>query len=61
MAQIKENIGHIRGKYSGTILFGGQTVNAADVMSQGVTEKAALEAQMITNGYDAEPPRFYIG
>ena len=61
MAQIKENIGHIRGKYSGTILFGGQTVNAADIMSQGVTEKAALEAQMIANGYDAEPPKFFCG
>lgn len=61
MAQIKENIGHIRGKYSGTILFGGQTVNAQDIMSQGVTEKAALEAQMIANSYDSEPPRFFCG
>jgi hypothetical protein len=61
MAQIKENIGHIRGKYSGTILFGGQTVNAQDIMSQGVTEKLALETQMVTNGYDAEPPKFFIG
>ena len=61
MAQIKENIGHIRGKYTGTILFGGQQVNASDIMSQGVSEKLALETKMETNGYDSEPPRFFCG
>jgi len=59
MALVKENIGYIRGKYTGTILFGGQQVNYSDIFQQGIKEKEALEAQMITSGYDAEPPRFF--
>lgn len=61
MAKVKQNIGHIRGKFSGTILFGGQQVNAADVMTQGVADEEKLEAQMISGGYDMEPPRFISG
>jgi hypothetical protein len=59
MALVKENIGFIRGKYSGTILFGGQTVNYQEIFQAGVKEKDALEAQMVTNSYDSEPPRFF--
>jgi len=61
MALVKENIGFIRGKYTGTILFGGQQVNYTDIYQAGVKEKEALEAQMIANGYDAEPPKFFCG
>lgn len=61
MALVKENIGFIRGKYTGTILFGGQQVNYNDIYQAGIKEKEALEAQMIANGYDAEPPKWFVG
>lgn len=61
MALVKENIGLIRGKYSGTILFGGQTVNYTDIYNAGLNEKKELESQMVTNSYDTEPPKFFVG
>lgn len=61
LALVKENIGFIRGKYSGTILFGGQQVNYSDIYQSGVKEKEALEAQLISNSYDVAPPSFYVG
>ena len=42
-ALTKIQMGHTRGKYNGTILFGGQTVNYQDVMTQGLKEKEDLE------------------
>ena len=54
----------IRGKYGGLTLFGGQTFNAQDIVSQGNTEKTALEEKLYTGavaGFDADPPMFFVG
>jgi hypothetical protein len=54
-------VGHARGKYSGTNLFGGQSVNHQDLMSQGLAERDKLEAEITTELIDREPVRFFIG
>ena len=61
LAQAKIAIAHVRGKYSGTNLFGGQTVNAADLMRQGEKEKDDLEKELETDMIDRHPPRFFLG
>jgi hypothetical protein len=61
LALAKINIGHVRSKYSGTNLFGGQTVNAIDLFRQGEAEKAALEEEITKNFIDATPPKFFVG
>lgn len=61
MAQIKVTMGFIRGKYTGTNLFGGQTVNYQDLMSQGIAEKAELEKELKTDLIDREPIPFFLG
>lgn len=61
MAQIKVTMGHIRGKYAGTGLFGGQTVNYSDLMSQGIKEMDELEKELKTDLIDREPIPFFFG
>jgi hypothetical protein len=61
LAQTKIAIGHIRGKYSGTNLFGGQTVNASDMLRQGEKEKDELEKELMSDMVDRDPVRFFIG
>jgi hypothetical protein len=61
LALCKITMGHVRGKYTGTNLFGGQTVNAADVMQQGLAEKAELEKEIMTDLVDRDPIKFFIG
>lgn len=61
LALSKIAIGHVRGKYSGTNLFGGQTVNYQDLMSQGIAEKAALEDEITKDTIDRDPIKFFIG
>lgn len=61
MAQAKIAIGHVRGKYSGTNLFGGQTVNAADLLRQGEKEKDELEKEIMSDLVDRDPIRFFVG
>ena len=61
MAQIKITMGHIRGKYAGTGMFGGQTVNYTDLMSQGLKEIDELEKELKTDLIDREPIPFFIG
>lgn len=61
LALSKIAIGHVRGKYSGTNLFGGQTVNYQDLMSQGIAEKAALEEEITKDTIDRDPIKFFIG
>lgn len=64
LALVKIQLGNVRGKYQGTQLFGGGTLNT-DMLSQGLTEKQALEQQLFTGaspGFgDAMPPCFMIG
>ena len=61
LAQTKIAIGHVRGKYSGTNLFGGQSVNASDLLRQGEKEKDELEKEITSDQIDREPIRFFIG
>lgn len=61
LALSKITIGHVRGKYTGTNLFGGQQVNYADLMSQGLAEKEKLETEIITDMIDRDPIKFFIG
>ena len=61
MAQIKITMGHIRGKYGGTGVFGGQTVNYTDLMSQGLKEIDELEKELKTDLIDREPIPFFVG
>lgn len=65
LALSKIALGHIRGVFAGTQLFGGGTINAQDVMSQGIQEKERLEQDLLTGASaglgSAGPPNFYIG
>lgn len=61
LALAKITIGHVRGKYSGTNLFGGQQVNANDVQRQGEKEKDELEKEIMSDLVDRSPTRFFIG
>lgn len=62
LALCKITIGHVRGKYSGTNLFGNQTVNYTDVMSQGIAEKQQLEEEITKDLIDREPiTAFFVG
>jgi hypothetical protein len=60
-ALTKISVGNVRGKYGGTNLFGGQTVNYQDFMNQGIKEKEELEKELMTNYVDTDPVRFFIG
>jgi hypothetical protein len=64
LALSKITVGTIRGKYQGTNLFGGGTINAA-IAEDGKAEKAQLEATLMQQGAagfgDAAPPMFFVG
>ena len=64
LALTKINIGRIRGKYSGTALFGGGSVNT-DLLNEGITEKGSLEDKLTSGaapGFgDQAPPMFFVG
>jgi hypothetical protein len=63
-ALTKIAIGNIRGKYSGTALFGGGTINPA-LLEQGLKEKDSLEEKLFSGasaGFgDSDPILFRIG
>jgi hypothetical protein len=61
LALTKIAVGHVRGKFSGTNLFGGQTVNGADLMRQGEKEKDELEKEITTDLIDRSPTSFFLG
>lgn len=64
LALSKISIGNVRGKYTGTTLFGGGQINFNDLLSQGLAEKAALEQKLYESapGFgDAAPPQFFVG
>jgi hypothetical protein len=61
LALTKIAVGHIRGKFTGTNLFGGQTVNAADILRQGEKEKDELEKEITTDLIDRSPTSFFVG
>jgi hypothetical protein len=63
-ALTKIAIGNIRGKYTGTALFGGGQINAS-MLEQGINEKDKLEEKLFTGasaGFgDSEPILFRMG
>lgn len=63
MALMKIAIGHVRGKYGGTALFGNGQVNFESMMTQGREDKARLEEQLLngTGGFaGSAPPSFLV-
>ena len=65
LALSKISIGNIRGKYSGTQLFGGGSINFNDILTQGLEEKRSLEEKLFNGasaGFgDTDPPMFFVG
>lgn len=65
LALTKIALAQIRGKYGNLTLFGGQSFNTTDLMTQGLQEKERLETLMLEGaspGFgDADPPAFMIG
>jgi len=61
LALTKLTVAHTRGKFSGSILFGGQSVNYTDLMSQGLSERDKLEAEITSDLIDRDPIPFLIG
>ena len=64
LALTKINIGRIRGKYSGTNLFGGGAPNYSELLSEGNAEKEKLETKLYEGvpGFgDGQPPLFFVG
>jgi hypothetical protein len=64
LALSKISVGNVRGKYSGTTLFGGGTINI-DMLAQGLSEKEKLEERLYSGATpglgDAAPPMFFLG
>jgi len=64
LALTKITVANIRGKYGAVTLFGGGSLNANDLMTQGLAEKEKLEDKLYTGAPglgDAEPPLFFVG
>ena len=65
LALSKIAVGNVRGKYTGTTMFGGGQINFNDLLSQGLKEKDTLEQQLYTGAAtgmgDGAPPQFFIG
>ena len=64
LALSKIAIGNVRGKYTGTTLFGGGQINYNDLLAQGLAEKEKLEQKLYENAPglgDAAPPSFFVG
>jgi hypothetical protein len=64
LALSKIVVGRIRGKYTGTTLFGGGSLDSG-MYQEGMTEKASLEEQLLTGATpgqgDSDPPLFFVG
>jgi hypothetical protein len=64
LALSKISIGNVRGKYTGTTLFGGGQINYNDLLTQGLAEKEKLEQKLYEGSPglgDAAPPQFFVG
>lgn len=65
LALTKIAMSNVRGKFSGTNLLGGGTINYSDIMQQGITEKSDLESKLYEGSAaglgDADPPQFFVG
>ncbi len=64
LALTKIAVANIRGKYGNVTLFGGGSLNASDLMNQGLAEKEKLETALYQGAPglgDAAPPMFFVG
>ena len=65
LALTKIALAQIRGKYGNLTMFGGQSFNSNDLMTQGLEEKEKLETQMYEGAApgqgDSDPPLFFVG
>jgi hypothetical protein len=65
LALCKITLGQVRGKYGNLTLFGGQTFNSTDILTEGTNEKEKLESKLYEGASpgmgDADPPMFLIG
>jgi hypothetical protein len=61
LALCKIMLSNVRGKFGGTALFGGQTVNYQDLLNQGVAEQTKLEEELMNTYGEVEPPLFFLG
>jgi hypothetical protein len=61
LALSKITVANVRGKFSGTGLFAGGSVNAGDFMTQGIEERNALEQELKQQNEDVTPPMWFIG
>lgn len=61
LALTKIGIARTREKFQGTNLFGGGSVNAASLLSEGIGEKEKLEQELMNGYQDNLPPTFFIG
>ena len=64
LALTKIVVGRVRGKYTGTQLFGGGGLNT-QLLEEGLAEKEKLEEQLMTGSApgqgDSDPPLFFVG
>lgn len=64
LALTKITIARVRGKYAGTALFGGGTLNYGELLAEGNQEKQTLETSLYEGAAglgDANPPMFFVG
>ena len=64
LALTKITVANVRGKYGNVSLFGGGSLNSADLMSQGLADKEKLETAIYEGAPglgDAAPPLFFVG
>jgi hypothetical protein len=65
LALSKISLGNNRGKYTGTALFGGGSINFNDILSQGLEEKKTLEERLYTGAApglgNTSPAMFFVG
>jgi len=61
LALCKITVSNVRGKFSGTNLFGGGNVNYNDFLQQGISERDALENELKNLNEDITPPMFFLG
>jgi hypothetical protein len=55
------SLAHIRGKFGAVTLFGGASLNASDMMTQGLEMKKELEDEIMKTYGEVEPPYFFMG
>jgi hypothetical protein len=53
--------GRILTKVSGVTMLGGGQLDGSSILSEGVSEKLALETFLIEGGYDIAPPMMFVG